>query len=498
MPVYTQVATPSGRGFAGRLTSARYCPKRASGDDYRGAFMWYSMPTFPDFNICTYCYNTHVKNAPPSFANEFAAQEDDGFEVIKTCDFHFPQPVQTWYNATNASNFAEFTNYLQRFSTTAQCPGTTGSTPQPNLRWMTLTSNRIQPGGPDSVDGFVVCERCYTAIASATPFSNRFEPFRRAQGPQESWTCDLALPSIEHAFSQAAGPGGTQVPWHDILNAIRARFVVEKCTGASGSAAPRRWWTVRPEDSKSIERFMVCDEHFHDDIIPSGRSREFIPVLHPQAPGELRICDFTTHSIKIAWLIVVNLAMHSAYWRDGVAATFHAPKCTTDGVRDGTFFALQSPSGEPLENTGFCAACYYSYLRTYGPDFERYFVQRTDIVPGTSRVCDLCIGLARAPAYIRKLMKAGVTGDFRVFAEHVAVHAPMPICPTNTAVMDNRKWYGMDGLLICEECHWDVIRPSSFPYPVSLTNSFCLIMFIQGDCLTHELLQYRSPYGLRR
>lgn len=256
------------------------------------------------------------------------------------------------------------------------------------------------------------------------------------------------------------------MPWQDILNAIRARFAVKECTGASGSTEPSRWWEVKPEGSTKLDNFLVCDEHYHDSIIPTGRSREFVPVLRPQPPGQVWTCDFATHNIKFAWLTVTNLGMSSAYWRDAVSTTFVTPKCTKDGSQGGTWFALRSPSGAPVYNTDFCAACYFSYIRPFGPDFERYFVRRTDVAPDASKICDLCIGLARAPAYLRKLMKAGITGDFSVFAEHVTVHATMPMCPTNQAVRDNRKWYGTDDFLICEECHWDVVRPSSFPYPV--------------------------------
>lgn len=146
-----------------------------------------------------------------------------------------------------------------------------------------------------------------------------------------------------------------------------------------------------------------------------------------------------------------------------------------DGLKDVTFYALRSPSGEPVENIDFCTTCYHSYLRPFGPDFERNFIQKTDLAPGTIRLCDLCIGLARALGYIRKLMKAGITGSFTIFAEHVTTHARIPMCPTSKAVMDNRKWYGTNDFLICEECHWDVVRPSSFPYPVSFR---CFFFFL--------------------
>lgn len=300
MPVYTKATASSSNGIAGRLTTARYCPKRTGSDDYRGAFMWYGVQAFPNFDACTYCYNTHIQNSPPLLAQQFVAREDDGPEVLKTCDFHFPSTVQTWYQAANAGNFSIFTDYLQRLDTTAACPATIGSTPLPGLRWMTLTVNRTNPEGPDAVDGFVVCERCYKSIACATPFANRFEPFQRVQGPQEAWSCDLALPSIEHAFSQAAGQTGSRVPWNDILNAIRTRFAVRPCTGPSGSTETRQWWTVRPDDSPNLEAFAVCDEHYHDCIIPSGRSREFVPMHQQLPPGTVIVCDFATHNIQFA------------------------------------------------------------------------------------------------------------------------------------------------------------------------------------------------------
>jgi len=57
--------------------------------------------------------------------------------------------------------------------------------------------------------------------------------------------------------------------------------------------------------------------------------------------------------------------------------------------------------------------------------------------------------------------------DFNFLAEHTIAHAQIPQCPTTRAAMDNRKWYGTDEILICEEYHYDVVRPSSFPYPVN-------------------------------
>lgn len=468
MPVFSQ-SVPSGTGFARRATTARYCPQRGDADDYRGAFMWYGIPSVPDFDACTYCYNTYIRSAPPQLASAFVPQESDGPEVRKGCDFHFPRTRHMWDFAVQSQNVTLFTEYLQRLMTTSSCPALTGSTPRPGLRWMTLTANQTNPGGPDAVDGFVVCERCYLSIVGATPYTDRLQPFSRAQGPQETWGCDLALPSIEYAFLQASSSNPrARTLWPDVLNAIRTRFAVKPCTGPSGSPEPRQWWTVRPEDSKGLENFLVCDQHYHDCIIRTGRSHEFAQVLRPAGPNELRICDFTTHNINFAWLMTTNVGLSSSYWREAVITTFRTPKCTTNGVTDGEFYALLSASGEPVENTDFCVACYHSYIRPFGPEFERNFTRRTNLPKGTTRLCDLAIGLARTGIYLQKLIKAGVTGDFSVFAEHVAAHAIIPMCPMSKAVRDNRKWYGTDDFLICEECHWDVVRPSSFPYPVSL------------------------------
>jgi len=325
---------------------------------------------------------------------------------------------------------------------------------------MTLVANRIS--GPEAIDGLAICRRCYESIVCGTPFSDRFEPSFKAQGPQETWTCDPALPSIEDVFTHAARGAG--VGWDDVLNVMRARFAAQPCTGPSGSTEPRPMWTLKTP----IEDFAVCDQHYHDEIIPSGFSREFTPLLRQQRPGKICVCDFTAINLKLALNLTSSLKADFQHFRDAVATTFRTPRCNASGVVDGDFYGLLGPNG-PVDNVDICAACYFSYMRPIG--FDRFFV-RQNLPRGTGRLCDMAIGVPRAPAYLWKMLKSAITGDFNFFAEHIIAHAQIPQCPTTRAVMDNRKWYGTDEILICEECHYDVVRPSSFPYAVRTCPSF--------------------------
>lgn len=242
---------------ARRTTASRYCIKR-SGDDYKGAFVWYHIPGVPNFDACSYCYNTHI--APTPLAHVFVAQ-DDGPEVIKYCDFYHPRTTGLWYQCARSGNIEPFMTYLHEVAPLSACPDTEGTTPLPGLQWLSLTANRT--GGPEAIDGFVVCRRCYECIVRATPFVDRFEPSPQAQGPQETWSCDLALPSVEDVFTHAARGAG--VAWSDIQNAIQARFAAQQCTGAAGSTEPRHWWVMR---DNAVPGFVVCDKHYHDVIIP--------------------------------------------------------------------------------------------------------------------------------------------------------------------------------------------------------------------------------------
>ncbi|KAF8308697.1 hypothetical protein DL93DRAFT_1863834 [Clavulina sp. PMI_390] len=457
MPVYSNSTTssgyptPSSAGVAQRVLTTRYCTKREA-SDYRAAFMWYS-PT----------------------QSSIAAVPDESFSV---CDFHFPRTIQTWYHAVQSEDLSVFTSYISHITSVAACPGKEGTTPKPNLRWYTLKANRERPGTPEAIDGFVICESCYTSIACATPYYAHFEDFAltRSQGPQETWSCDMGgMPSIEFIFEQSARYGPDTVPWSHILDAIRAAFAVKPCSGVNGTAEPRQWWAVRPEFARDgVQDFLVCDEHYHNSIIATGRAAEFVPVRTPFPPNTTQICDFTAHSILFAWLIVTNTGMDSQLWRDAVMATFRAPKCEAAGIRDGTWYRLRGPNGQPVENTDFCVTCYHSYIRPWGPAFEAAFVQLPPFPPGTARLCDLCVGNARSSTYLKKLLKAGIAtgpsgqGDVGIFAEHVSVHASIPLCTTTKAVVqsEGRKCYGTEEILICEECFYDIVRPSSYPHPI--------------------------------
>jgi len=120
--------SPNSTAAWARAATARFCPKRDT--DFAGACIWYSVPSIPSFDVCTYCYNAHI--APTPFAKEFVPQNDRP-EVEKFCDFHFPYTTGMWYHTVRAGSTEPFLQHVKTVASLSKCRGMEGSTPRPGL-----------------------------------------------------------------------------------------------------------------------------------------------------------------------------------------------------------------------------------------------------------------------------------------------------------------------------------------------------------------------------
>ena len=140
-----------GASNAAASGAPRYCPRRVI--DYKDACVWYQVPPIPTL---AHTATTHI--APNPLTEGFVPPE-----VGKDCNFHFPHTTGMWYHALQSGSIEPF----------------------------------VQP--MKSIAPFELVPR-YGRIHGVARLAME-------QGPQETWTCGLALPSVKMSSPTQCGAG---------------------------------------------------------------------------------------------------------------------------------------------------------------------------------------------------------------------------------------------------------------------------------------------------
>jgi hypothetical protein len=140
------------------------------------------------------------------------------------------------------------------------------------------------------------------------------------------------------------------------------------------------------------------------------------------------------------------------------AAVVGNPACVGTGIPVGqtTWYTIRGG----CNNFGYCAACYTGYIEIFGIGhlFEKIPAATLAGCPETL-VCCMNPGAPRFLQFALKLLEATETGPWSVFTEEVRAYAEIPVCPGKSHVGE-RKWFGWDDCLICEDCNREWVMPT--------------------------------------
>ena len=367
-----------------------------------------------------------------------------------TCDFNTPRIDHLLTQAVATNDFQPLVSFAEARLSIIPCAGTEGIKGGNGVKWFKPVN--------DCIPKFVCCEACYEDVVLGTSFGPNFLPYGNQQPTDQSWSCDLALPYLEHMLQVCARKGD----WQGFVQAGRHRLSLQTCVkDVSTAAAAKKWYNiVRPS---AIYDMTLCEACYLDRAgWQESLARNFAQVqFNPFEYTSHMLCDFRLGSMAACSDILLASGAFEK-WHQFASTIMSNVRCKSEGIVDGEWYGLPDPadSGENIKNFDICAACLAGWFQS--ADWGHLF-RRLRWPPGTTRLCDFNPSAPRHFQYLAKWNQMYFTRDPTPFIDYVARFASLEKCQ-GTHCLENANWYGDKdaSLLICPSCFEEAVRGTHF------------------------------------
>ena len=433
----------------------RECPER---DPVKFPALWYYPVHAKAFTICSYCYNTIIRDSESGCGISFGSFTGTKHQTL-FCMFGHPHP-KSLYKKGDFPALRTFMASRTGLKVTT-CHGVGGANANLNTTWYKPSSGDIQ--------GMVSCEACYEDYIAHTSFSSRFEK-SVPQPADQIWACDIAVPFIRRTLEACSE--GARNDWRAFIAATTHRLTVPACEPYKERTAQSTRW-FRPKDG--LPGFIICEACYLDRIASTSIDGHFTST--PLSSGQIQhqkslTCMLGYFPMAIAVQEAI-FAENFRLWYEAARIFMHEDLC--DGTaRKGKSYTLIVKDGTGDADFNICQSCYTCYIDLFG--LGSHFKQidmKTHTPAGIAYsdwACDFYPSRYGFSKYMDALNEAicvkdfGVLGDFIV--RYQGVTQP---CPRSTFVK-GRRWYGNSDFSACPNCFEETIQGTALEDNIVVRN----------------------------
>ncbi|KAM0273580.1 hypothetical protein ACHAQH_008243 [Verticillium albo-atrum] len=393
---------------------------------------WYLHDDAPDFPVCSRCFEDHIRGSP--FESDFKARiMEKGWQ--SGCKFSKPRVKdQLFKRAVAEDSLSLLVGFMRLRPTIPDCKGVAGASGTEGIRWFRLKDQAI----PE----MVVCQACYEDHASARQLADKFTP-SAAQPHNIQWGCDMALEHIQHEYSHRSDiddyPG--------FVREAKRRLYMPACEKKLVVLALRTWYAP----VSGPQGVLICETCYHDNVVHTGEEDKWRRVGNmPAGYGNQVYCALGLFNVRIAWGRGKDAQDYSIFWH-ALHEIWRQPRCDPSGMEGANWYALTSRPA----NFEICGGCYTGIAEPAG--VSQHFVQRTDVTPEKTLVCDFSPGSPRFSTYMAKLLEAYYVRDIKPLETYAHDFANLAICRRDED-FENGTWYGWEDCTICPSCYHEFTR----------------------------------------
>ena len=325
-----------------------------------------------------------------------------------------------WPKAISSGSLSETIEFMQMRQNIPNCAGETKS--KGNTWYMT-------PDIPNST----FCRACYEDGFMATPFGSKYTP-QKLEG--EAY-CDAAATYCKRMFAEHTPTNN----WTAYVQGMITRVNTVPCPKLQAVKSSERTCYAA---TKGPEGLTVCKACYYDYFYGTEDQKFFSEMTwkNPQWG-----CTLAILNIKVSGGMALIKKDRNIFW-DAIAGVDKHEFCNPKGTKGTTWYTL--PNSSP--DFGICAGCYAGIVSVMGG--TGYFVPKTGVPNDAELVC--CFNQAYFRwlgcwvSYVESLIKGGP----KPLLDWAAIWPGVPGCPAdNLRVAKNRRWWGWDVCMICEECY---------------------------------------------
>ena len=422
--------------------------------------LWYSHPELPGLNLCSNCYDSHIKNSglEAFFQGRYL---DDG--QAHSCDFSSPRLNHErglFAIAKKERDTQKIVQFLKLRRYIPNCKGVAGAKGSEGISWYNAKNNAIP--------GLVICQSCWEDHALVwSNFSSHFEPASLAQDQEAVWACDFAIPFILNKYHKAA----EENDWAGFVKEAAVRLQLPPCPGTaeqqtSTPSAQDYPWYCLPD----VPEILLCISCFCDHTVEFENGNWVDSSTNTRVQyNQVKKCVLGRFDLSIA-MTFAKRHKSLTMFEDAIRAFNKQPECNSKGMTGATWYTLAS---DPRD-LGVCGACYGTILNSM--DMERFFIPKS--VPAD--MIYLCVfnpAFPRFVKYVEELELSWYKNDISNFERFVTDYASLPVC-RGAKDFKNGKWYGWSDCNICPECFHEYIRGTkladSMPYQGVIREESCM------------------------
>ncbi|KAL2812689.1 hypothetical protein BDW59DRAFT_167748 [Aspergillus cavernicola] len=396
-----------------------------------GQIPWYILPEVPNFRVCSYCYNKHIRSS--RFQADFHTWISPAGTKAQ-CLFNSKRiEDQLWPWALRSDNLQELAQFFRHRLTVRNCSGDRGVSASENVQWYRLKDRSTLPQ-------FVACQACYEDVLLATPIRDGFIACAEIQPKDSLWSCDVALPFIRRLALKTN---------HCATFAIDAAKYLQlpPCAknGEMVDGRSRKWYQPRLSSSGVT----ICEHCYGEYAVRTDFEHQLEPVLRPHPQHQ---CILGLWQASCFWAEALERKDFSL-WESTMVEFVNTPPCTAEIPHGATAYQIQG-----VNNFDMCQRCYVGLIKPHG--LAKYF-KAVQSSPTSPRACDLNAAAARFASYAAKIDEAMITCTLATFTDFAANLCNLDLCP-RLDLVKGRRWYGdaTSGFRICPACYEEVVRGS--------------------------------------
>ncbi|KAI1867422.1 hypothetical protein JX265_000739 [Neoarthrinium moseri] len=391
---------------------------------------WYSHSAAPDFFICSRCYVDHI--ATTQFRNIFRCSTFSDNKP-RHCRFSASRMKDNIFKTALATNYLQpVIDWMRLRSTIIDCKGIDGASGDAGVRWFNAKH--------DAIPGFVVCQACYEDYALCNSLSSFLQPHPQAQGSQDVWACDLAVPFIQKQYQL----DGKTKDWNNFAFEAKSRLSIPRCPqNVQIKSKGKKWFT--PINGPA--GLVLCAACYCDQIIHTGEEAKW-QVAHGLVEAsdlQVRCAVGRSLNVRIPLARARDMDDFSLFWNAVRGLESHA-LCDEQGITDGQWYTLNSsPRGFQI-----CGACHAAIAESL--NISQFFERKCDVAPGTNLRCCFNLTHPRLRDFLPRLLEMYFTGSPTALTEFAKVYALIAPCKKYDEIQDGH-WYGWPECTICAECY---------------------------------------------
>ncbi|KAE8326628.1 hypothetical protein BDV39DRAFT_205783 [Aspergillus sergii] len=420
---------------------AKFTLKKCPSTNYRlmCSGTWYILPEAPEFRICTYCYEKHIRGSPlqASF-HPWVSPAGAGIH----CLFSSPRiESHLWPQALQSGSVQELLWFFRHRATIRNCDGTKGVGGSENVKWYSPKDNSRLPS-------FIACEACYEDVVTGTALQGQFEVHREKQPQGQIWVCDIAIDFIRRFLTNTPS-------WPQFSTEAARHLALPECEKNGGfmSGSSRQWYELRDR----ALGIAVCERCYRDFASQTDFESHFQPLRQPPRQQQ---CILGFWQARVIWHEALERKDFSL-WRRTIIEYVQAPPCSSQTKPGAQMYQLN----QGIDNFDVCPSCYVGLLKPHGIDI---FFKRVQHPRTVETSCDLNPGSLRFLSYAPRLDEALITCTFSGFVDFTSRLCNLPLCP-GIELVTNQRWYGTDDCRICLACYEEVVRGSELAQQLPLT-----------------------------